>query len=73
MLLEGWLGENKKRNLSLLTFIAFAAASGGRRRGQCQSGAIVFEHADRGRIRHVLPRAGHRGRHPESVQRHCNI
>jgi len=26
MLLEGWLGENKKRNLSLLTFLAFAAA-----------------------------------------------
>jgi NADH-quinone oxidoreductase subunit N len=26
MLLEGWLGENKKRNLSVLTFIAFAAA-----------------------------------------------
>ncbi len=26
MLLEGWLGENKKRNLSLLTFVAFAAA-----------------------------------------------
>src|SRR5271170_3282264 len=26
MLLEGLLGENKKRNLSLLTFVAFAAA-----------------------------------------------
>jgi NADH-quinone oxidoreductase subunit N len=26
MLLEGWLGENKKRNLSVLTFVAFAAA-----------------------------------------------
>ena len=26
MLLEGWLGEIKKRNLSLLTFIGFAAA-----------------------------------------------
>src|SRR5271154_484299 len=26
MLLEGWLGENKKRNLSGLTFVAFAAA-----------------------------------------------
>jgi NADH-quinone oxidoreductase subunit N len=26
MLLEGWLGDNKKRNLSVLTFIAFAAA-----------------------------------------------
>jgi len=26
MLLEGWLVENKKRNLSMLTFVAFAAA-----------------------------------------------
>src|SRR5271155_5256028 len=26
MLIEGWLGENKKRNLSALTFVAFAAA-----------------------------------------------
>ena len=26
MLLEGWLGENKKRNLSVQTFVAFAAA-----------------------------------------------
>src|SRR6202167_3123748 len=26
MLLEGWLGENKKRKLSVLTFVAFAAA-----------------------------------------------
>jgi NADH-quinone oxidoreductase subunit N len=26
MLLEGWLGENKQRNLSALTFVAFAAA-----------------------------------------------
>ncbi len=26
MLIEGWLGENKKRNLSAFTFVAFAAA-----------------------------------------------
>jgi NADH-quinone oxidoreductase subunit N len=26
MLIEGWMGENKKRNLSALTFVAFAAA-----------------------------------------------
>jgi NADH-quinone oxidoreductase subunit N len=26
MLIEGWLGDNKKRNLSALTFVAFAAA-----------------------------------------------
>ena len=26
MLIEGWLGENKKRNLSALTFVAFVAA-----------------------------------------------
>ena len=26
MLIEGFLGENKKRNLSVLTFIAFTAA-----------------------------------------------
>src|SRR6202050_4902036 len=26
MLIEGWLGENKKRNLAVLTFLAFAAA-----------------------------------------------
>src|SRR5271170_6598254 len=26
MLLEGWLGEDKQRNLSALTFVAFAAA-----------------------------------------------
>src|SRR5277367_1453551 len=26
MLIEGWLGDDKKRNLALLTFVAFAAA-----------------------------------------------
>src|ERR1700723_1333278 len=26
MLMEGWLGENKKRNLAAFTFVAFAAA-----------------------------------------------
>lgn len=26
MLIEGWLGENKKRNLSVFTFVSFAAA-----------------------------------------------
>ena len=50
MLIEGLLGENKKRNLSALTFVAFARGSGRRRRSQRQSRAVVFEHADRGRI-----------------------
>ncbi len=71
MLLEGLLGDNKKRNLSALTFVAFAAALVSAVAANGNPGPVVFEHADRGRLRNVLPRAGDRGWHPESVFRHA--
>ncbi len=74
MLIEALAGrEQETQALGLLTFVRFSPRLVAAVAANGESGPVVFEHADRGRLCDVLPRAGDRRRHPEPCFRPCNI